>query len=319
MEIIEDVGDKKNNERIEKALKKFGYAPEHLLNWFRIYSNEKEKRYFAFWPDGTALFLNKDGKEWVIFSEPIAPADLGGKRVAEFAKFALKDPKIKKVWVEAETKTQERILKNLPENLRANNPSYSLVWPIMNLEKFDPSLPGKHFKSLRNAKNKFYKEHKVAIVDAKKMDKELLHDVVRRWAENRKHRDRAYTQEYHSIIDSGFNSAQTARAMIVDGKVVGFNAGWPMPNLKRWSENMGVKYNPKDKRFYAALGILDYSAQDLGLALYLEDFDWMKNAGYKTADMAGVEEGGPLNFKKQFLPESYYKTSVFSIVRKEKA
>ncbi|TSC91773.1 MAG: hypothetical protein CEN90_237 [Parcubacteria group bacterium Licking1014_17] len=301
MELVEDDGSKEITGRAQSSIAKFGYAPEHNLEWFHIYSSPKEKRYFAFWPGGEMLFLTRRKKEWCTFSEPIAPILDGGRKIIDFCGEVFKSPETEKFWTEVSETVRRQILQLMPKNLRARPIAYTLVWPIMNMDKFDPALPGSHFKSIRNAKSKFYREHKVEILDISKTPKEELYRIVDEWKKHRKYGDRAYAHEYHSIIDANFRCAKTARAMIVGGRVVGFNAGWPIPN---------------STDFYAAIGIHDYSVHDLGLMLYLEDLEWLKKAGYKTVDMGGVEKGSPLDFKKQFLPARYYKTFVFSIGRK---
>ncbi len=172
----------------------------------------------------------------------------------------------------------------------------------MNMKKYDPLLPGKHFKSIRNAKNKFYNEHKISIENTINVPEESLYKIVNGWRSKREHGDHAYYYRYQLMIKRGFWGMKTARVLIADGIPVGFNAGWEISN--------------RPKEFYAAVGIHDYSLRDLGLILYLEDLEWIKNNGYKAANMGGIEEGGGLDFKNQFLPESSYKTYTFSIVKR---
>lgn len=91
------------------------------------------------------------------------------------------------------------------------------------------------------------------------------------------------------------------RVLIVDGRVVGLNAGWKIPN---------------SARFYGAIGLHDYSLPDLGAILYLEDLIWMKEQGYKEADTGGSDTT-LLKFKSQFgRAASQYKTHIFSITKK---
>lgn len=288
-------------EKIELSIRQYGYAPEHNIDHFLSTSESRQKPIFISWPDGTGLMTHKEKKEWYTFSEPVAPPNLRAKRVIEFTQFILDKPSIKKVVIESRVETRKEILDTLPPTLKALSINYTLNWPIMNMEKFNPQLPGSHFKSLRNAKNKFYRDYKVEIKEATDVPKKELHEVVEIWIKKRTHRDMPHSQIFHNMIDSKFIGCQSARAIMANGKSVGFNAGWPIPN---------------SDQYYGAVGIFDYTIKDLGALLYLEDLEWIKNAGYKTADMGGVEKGGPLNFKNQFLPESWYKTFIFSIVKK---
>lgn len=305
MILIEDIEN--NHSQIQKAIDKFGFAPEHNFGWFRAYTGCNQKPVAVVWPDGEMVLAYKTNKDWYTFSEPLAEEGNRGQKVIELAGFVFKTyPGVEKIVTEAREDTRQQIIDSLPSNLKTTDDSeddYILTWPVMNMDKFDPTLPGSHFKSLRNAKSKFYRDHKVEIKNISDVDKQDLIGVVDCWVPIAKKREGDFVHEepFYNIIESGFRGLSAARVMIVDGQVVGFNAGWKMPN---------------SEIFYAAVGIHDYSIQDLGLMLYLEDLEWIKATGYKVADMGGVEEGNPLNFKNQFLPESWYKTYVFSIIKK---
>jgi hypothetical protein len=108
------------------------------------------------------------------------------------------------------------------------------------------------------------------------------------------------TGVYHHAIDGNFEGMDEARVFMVDGSAAGINAGWMIPN---------------SDRFYGAVGVHDYSVDDLGAALYLEDLVWLKGHGYHEADMGGSEKS-LLAFKNKFSPESFYKNDVFSVVKK---
>jgi hypothetical protein len=110
----------------------------------------------------------------------------------------------------------------------------------------------------------------------------------------------AMTGVYKQIIDGKFEGTDEARIFMVDGKPVGFNAGWMMPNRDR---------------FYGAVGIHDYSIDDLGTMLYLEDLVWLKERGYNEVDMGGSEKSA-IPFKNKFGPREWYKSSIFSVRRR---
>lgn len=293
---------------VEMAIDKFGFAPEHNLEWFIAYADHKQKPVVAMWPNGEAVLVYQEEKAWYTFSEPLAPVADRGRRVTELADLIFKTyPHVEKVITEAREDTRQQIINSLSDELRMIEDSddcYILTWPVMNMQKFDPLLPGGHFKSLRNAKSKFYRDHKVEIKNISDISKQDLKNLVDRWvpiATLKTEAEFMHPEPYYNIIEMDFSGITTARAMIVDDLIVGLNGGWEIPN---------------SDAFYAAIGIHDYSAPDLGLMLYLEDLEWLKANGYKTVDMGGVEEGNPLNFKNQFLPESWYKTYVFSIIKK---
>lgn len=297
MEFIFDITAAR--ERIEKSINAFGYAPEHKYEHYVMSLEDDEKGTFVVWDDATALLTHEKNGEWFVFSEPIAPQALAASRMIEFVQKAFEDSAIKKIWFELQTKTRKDFLRTLPNTFRANPINYTLIWPVMNMNSFDPALPGGHWKSMRNARNKLYREHAVEIREASQVSKNELHDIIDTWVKARKAGDRAYPHMYHHMIDHSFPGVTSARAMIVDGTARGINAGWA---------------TQKAGEYYGAVGIHDYSIPDLGQMLFLEDMTWIKNAGFETADMAGGEKKLTY-YKNQFLPEFSYKTFVFSVVR----
>jgi len=81
--------------------------------------------------------------------------------------------------------------------------------------------------------------------------------IVNRWKKHRTPKDRVYASAYIDLVKEGFPSAKSTRVIYVDGKPVAFNAGWEVPNVQG--------------RYYAAIGIHDYSNEALGEMMNLED------------------------------------------------
>jgi len=171
---------------------------------------------------------------------------------------------------------------------------------VVDMISWNPDLPGRHFKELRNALSKFNREHQVKVIPTSELDKKDLHDVVDRWFVSRdKDGIVVLPGRYHNMINNNFGGTESSRVMLVDDKSVGFNAGWETPNnSSEWS---------------ASIGIHDYSVHDLGVALMYEDLVWIKNAGYKTCDLEGSDPQA-LRFKTQFFNEfKTYKTYTFYV------
>ncbi|TSC78511.1 MAG: hypothetical protein G01um101433_176 [Parcubacteria group bacterium Gr01-1014_33] len=298
MEFIEDTVA--NRPLLEESVSSFGYAPEHNIDWYEYGAKQDQKTVFVRWQDGTGLLTYKGKNVWHIFSEPLAPPGKRGKRIVEFCLHVVSKLLAKKVVVEVSASTRQEVRGLLPDSLRACAVNYILVWPVMNMENFDVALPGGHWKSIRNARNQFYREHQVRIDDAANIDKEMLHAIVDAWSGKRRQHDRSHPYPYHNLINAHFRGTKSTRCLIVDGRPVGFNAGWEIPN----------SYG-----YYGGVGTHDYSIKDFGVMLYLEDLEWIKLMGWKTAEMGGSYKDA-IHFKNQFLPESWYKDYSFSIVRK---
>jgi len=289
---------------LKDSLARFGHFAEHNLNWFvsSAAAFDDSVPVAAYWPDGRALLCFKASDKYYVFSEPVMPEEEKAERTTAFLEKVLHPP-FKKVVFELETEARRSLLKKLPNTLRAVRINYTFTCPVMDMDRFDPTLPGKHWKSMRKARNTFYAEHDVKVVDAKTVDPKELYALLDRWAKERAARDTVYTENFRGLIASSFEGTTSARAFIVDGKVCGLNAGWEVPNRDI---------------YYGAVGLCDYSFPDLGTLLYLEDMEWTKKSGYHTVDMGGCSDKPSLAFKNKFQPASWYKTFVFSVVRREK-
>ncbi|MEK7576928.1 MAG: GNAT family N-acetyltransferase [Patescibacteria group bacterium] len=283
-----------------EAIRRYGYAPEHNVDWFLCATEIGAEAVFVDWPDMSGLLTHKKYPDFFIFSEPVIPEDLAPQHLVECIEYVFQDLEIKKIWFELRTPIRKRLLAALPQTVRANSINYALTWPVMNMDAFDPNLPGKHFKSIRNAKNAFYRDHKVEVIDARICDKAELHSLIDAWKKARRASDRAYPHTFHNLADTSFKGMDEARVIVVDGRVRGINAGWMISN---------------SDIYYGSVGLHDYSEKDLGLMIYLEDLMWLKSKKYHKVDMGGGEKALTV-FKNQFLPESWYKTFVFSIVRR---
>ena len=288
--------------RIEKAIEKYGYAPEHNFWWYQCQAEKKSKNVYAESKGGTGLLTieEKDKNKCYVFSSPMAPPNQRVEIIVEYLNLVFRSKKIQKVIFELEETLHKELLKALPKNIKAHKINYTLTWPVYELKDFDASLSGNRWKSLRKTKNKFYQNHNVAVLPAKEYEnKKALHSIIDGWRKARSANDRAHFLPFHNLINQNFKATTEARIFIVDGKACGMNAGWLIPN---------------SNRFYGAMGIHDYSLPGLGDVLYLEDLAWLKARGYKEADMGGGEKA-LTEFKAKFHPKSYYKTHIFSVVK----
>lgn len=284
----------------KKAVRKYGHAPEHNVFWYEYEAHPDQKPIFVSWSDGSGLMTYKEKNAWYVFSEPFCAHEKKISALIQFITHALKEEDIKKVVVELTAETRKLLRQALPETFRDVSINYTLTWPVFNMTDFNPTLPGGSFKRLRNIRNKFYRIHHVDVRDARTVPKIDLHNIVEKWKKMRGGTDGTYDHRYRNLIENNFAGTQTARAIFVDGKAVAVNAGWPIAN------RLG--------HYYAGVGIHDYSVPSIGEIANLEDLEWIKNAGYQTADFGGGEKA-LTNFKMQFHPSSLYKTFVFSIAR----
>lgn len=288
-------------DRIQACINKYGWTSDHNLDWFSVCTTADEGRpAFAEFDDGSGILFHIYNDNWQIWSDPLCDRNQGADKITEFAEFGLKYGAAK-IWCNYVSDSIYPLLAERKE-LSLDKIDYSLDWPVLDMEQFDLSLPGHRFKDIRNAQNKFNREHKMEVVSYNKDHGDSLHKIVNDWKALLKEEDKyIYDLWYHNVIDNNFRGFKTARILTVDGKPVGFNAGYEVIN------------NPN--RFAGVVGIHDYSVKDIGLILWLEDLAWIKNAGYKELDMQG-SEGGGLKFKMQFGPKIERRTDNFSIYKK---
>lgn len=294
-------GIEAERDRIEVCIKKFGWTSDHNLDWWTcgIIASDGVPVFVEF-DDGAGLLVHKYPDKWRIWSDPLCDTNIAVDKIREFSEFILGGD-IKEVWCDD---VSDKIYPELKKTagLKLNEIDYSLLWPVMDIVNYDPTLSGGHFKDIRNAKNKFYREHGVSVVEAGRVDKKELNRIVDDWKKlcSESEKGDVYDLRYRLIIDRDFRGFNTARVILVDGQSVGFNAGYEVPN--------------KPGRFTGVIGIHDYSVKELGLMMYLEDIEWMKNASYKFYDMQGSGDDGGLKFKMQFGAVIERKTDTFSIL-----
>ena len=296
---------KKNKGVIERAIRKYGHCAEHNYYHYQYYECPKEKNIFFKLENGKGILSSHDEKNgiWNLFPSGIlAPEEERFDILTELLNNALKKKKVQKLCVEVNEDFRREILKKLKNSsmYRACSSPFILYWPLYNISRFNSKLKGKEWKKLRNVRNRFYKQHKVKVVDTNKIPKEELKRIVDSWLKRRNAHDRVERHYYANLIDNNLKGLDTAKTLIVDGKPCSITAGWKMPN---------------SNNYYSSIGILNYSHDGLGEVTNIEDLKELKKRGYEYADFGGSDKA-LLYFKNKFRPEKIYKTYLFSIVKR---
>ena len=295
-----------------EAIQKYGYAPEHNLDWYLFCGGEyetsrptavkKEINIFARLRNGCGLLTKKDkGDIYSVFSEPLAPPKQRGIVLKEYIAYVFKQLGAKKVVLDLRAETRKQLIPLLPVYARALKPStaYSLTYPVLNLAAFDFSLSGRTNKLLRHTKHKFFREHAVEIIDARTMHPRNLFPIVDKWKRLRRAGGRAACERYYNLIASRFRGAERARVFVVDDHPVGLWAGWPIPN---------------SSFYYLGVVLHNYAVPSVGVLLYLDALADLRGSAYTHVDLGGGDKR-ITDFKNQFHPETHYATYSFSIVR----
>lgn len=296
MQIFKDL--EAEYERAASSIQKYGWTSDHNLDWFIDATEIDKKPAFIEFEENAGLLIHFNDNSYSIWSDPLCPRNQCADLISFFSKEILE--KSKEIWC---TDVSEGIRAKLLENGRFHigEVYYSLFWPVLNMEKYNPELLGGNFKEIRNAKNKFYREHRVEVLAADGIEKSKLHKIVEDWKKELERRNETdiYDLKYHLAVENNFKGFKTARVLVVDGMPVGINAGYEVPN--------------QPGRFAGIIGIHNYSASDLGSMLWLEDLDWVKNIGYIEFDMQGSEDDGGLKLKLRMGAVIERKTETFCI------
>jgi len=299
LKYIEDVD--KNRELIERCIKRHAFSPEHTFAYLKYYKAEGGKSNFASFEDDMGAFLiDYEDEIWMI-NEPLAPKDKQADIVLEILDHVFSYEDVTKITVEFQNDLRKEVIKRLKEKniYYARRTTDLLTWPIFNMKTWDASLSGKHWKKIRNYLNKFKRDYKIEIKEASEVPKEELLELLKTWVKCRTPKDRAFDELFINYINDGFSAFEMTRVILLNNKPVALSGGWKIPN---------------SKNYYSSVGIYDYSIDRIGEFANIDDLQELKKRGFDYVDFGG---GGDslTNFKKKFLPESFYQTHIFAIAR----
>ena len=295
----------KHQEKIKKAIKKYGFFAEHNYLHYLHSQTEWNKNIFFDYGNGKILLTqyDKDNDIWSLFPNSIFSQENERLEILlDAINYILKKQKAKKFVVEISEDLRNGILSRfkIKNSFRACNGTYILYWPIYDMKLWDSKLKGNKWKKLRNMKNRFYRNNKVSVRDSKDVHQEDLKKILLNWLKKRDSNDRVDKDYFIKLIDNNFKGVDMAKTMYVNGKPATITAGWKIPN---------------ENNYYSAIGVLDYSYPELGEITNMDDLNRLKKKGYDYVDFGGSDKV-LLNFKKKFKPQKIYKTYIFSIVRR---
>ncbi|MCX6815834.1 MAG: phosphatidylglycerol lysyltransferase domain-containing protein [Candidatus Aenigmarchaeota archaeon] len=292
MEVLENV----KNDTVKKIIETQGHQAEHNFYHYLNVGAMYDACVFPVFEEKYGIMGFKDKDNYWCYTDPLAPEEKSLKFFMEFVKWAFSQD-AKKVRAEINEKLWKDVVSSL-QDFRAIKPSFIYFWPVYDLKKW--SLSGIPMKKLRNRKNAFEKNHKIEILGKENIAKGEIIKIIEKWKKARKGPDVAHVENYISAVENNFSGYDSVRFIAIDGTVHGVNGGWKIPN---------------SNNFYSQLGLHDYSVEDIGEYLYIEDLTFLKNAGFDFADFGGSGKD-LLAFKRKFLPTFVYKTIEFSILPK---
>lgn len=299
MKIIKDVI--RYSQEIQACIFACGHLAQHQYYLFLNYNREGEAHIFFDAGDNRGVMAYQKKDNWRILTDPIAPPAEKKKILLEVIGWIFKNSRAKKIILEDITEDlKKEIGAAAKQNTwRALRPSYSLIWPIIDLTNWTGQ--GGDYKRIRNAWHKFFRDNKVEFKDAKKINAKDLNQLILKWKAQRQDNDRVHLSPYLKFAANNFRDFDVVRLMVIRGKPISVAAGWTTPNS-------GGSY-------YSCVGIYDYDYKNIGEAAYWDEMIKLKELNYKKIDLGGSERG-LLAFKMKFHPASSYITYTFSILLK---
>ena len=170
--------------------------------------------------------------------------------------------------------------------------------PIYSLKSWNPEMPGKRWKKLRNLRNKLYSEHKVEFIPCQNISKDELKRILSSWKSKRNSADGLWQEQfYDNVLENSFEGIENARSLVIDSIPCTISGGWKVPG---------------SNDYYSALGLLNYNFEGIGEASIMEEFKLLKGIGYDYVNF-GQSEKSLLDFKKKFYPEKLDEEVLFSV------
>ncbi len=302
MEIISDIIA--HEAVIKRIITIQAYCPEHNYYCYLYNTEHADKNYFFRFSEDEGILARHDekAKEWYIFVGILAREENRVSYLLQFLDYIFKNG-AKKVFVEFDTAFRKSLLKTFKTNpiYRCVRINYTLTWPVFDMHKWDgEGMLGKDWKDMRYYWNKYFRNHKVEFRTAAECDKEEMKQVILEWTKQRTTGDETHNEYFLRVVDGGFEGFDHTRIMIVNGKIVAITAGFKMPNKNY---------------YYSSIGVYTREFDRTGEIANMDDLFFLKKQGYDFVDFGGGEKT-LTEFKKKFKPTYYYKTHVFSIVKK---
>ncbi len=271
MEIVTDV--EKNEKIIQAAIQKYGHLAQHNCHLYLNYNRKGEEHIFFDAGNSRGVMAYQKKDNWRILTDPIAPFAEKKKILLEVVDWIFKNSRAKKIILEDITEDfKKEIFAAAKQNTwRAVRPSYSLIWPVIDLKNWTGQ--GGHYKRIRNAWHKFFRDNKVEFKDAKKINAKDLNQLILKWKAQRQDNDRVHLSPYLKFAANSFQDFDVVRLMTVQGKPISIAAGWAIPN--------------SDGAYYSCVGIYDYDYRNIGEAAYCDEMLELKKLGYKKIDLGG--------------------------------
>ncbi|MBN1792278.1 hypothetical protein JW826_01180 [Candidatus Woesearchaeota archaeon] len=298
-----------NEEFIRGYIQRLGFMPEHKFEYFKCLTDEGTPT-FLYDEDvgfGVMCFFSKEGKSRIVTSlvEPLAPKEKMIEALERFIKFCVEEKGMDKVILETRYEVKLGLAKRLKEEGKGYEvlkERYSMTWPVFIMKNFDENLSGGKWKKIRYFKNKFFKDHDAKVDDFKDEDKEVLKELVMDWVKKRTASDHAAYKRYINMIESSFKGFDMVKVIKVKDKPVSVFGGWKtvMPGM-----------------YYSCVGIYDYDYENIGEVSNVIDLSLIKQLGVEKTDLGGGEEA-LTNFKKKFFPDEFYRTDVYTVLRRDK-
>ena len=302
MDLISDVEN--SRKEIEECINHNGFAPEHNYGYYQWLEESGRENIFLKFPNKSGILgqYNEKLNAWNFISMPIAKEEDRLMMIVKSLDYLFEKKRAKKVSLELTLEFKKKLGLALKDfKLRVGGNNYIYHWPVFDMKKWDGhELKGKKWKKIRNIKNRFHRENKVVVKDARDIQDEKLRQIVNDWIRKRNGIDRPLFLRYFNMIKYKFDGVDFARTLVVNNEPCSITAGWRIPN---------------SNDYYSGIGIYNYKFKEIGEIANLDDLIFLKKKKFGKVDFGGSSKN-LLQFKKKFFPSFIYKTYSFPVLGK---
>jgi hypothetical protein len=175
MKIIRSITEAEND--IKSAISKNGHLAQHNYNLYLNYGREGEENVYFHFDRNRGVLGYRKKDIWKILAEPVAPQNEKKDILVQTIDWIFAQ-KAKKIIMEDFSEELRKDLSSISKNKkwRLCKPSYSLIWPVVDLENWTGG--GGDWKRLRNLYNKFFKDNKVEFKNQRNVKVENLKKLI---------------------------------------------------------------------------------------------------------------------------------------------
>jgi len=296
MELLKDIT--LIRDKIEASINKYGYGVEHnFYNLKYLNGSSALSAFFLYGHDQGVMCLQSQGI-WELLPGILAREEEKFNILTHFIDYIFQNEGANEIYLILPKHIHAELIKL--QRYTVNEIIETFYLPIFDLKGWDPNLPGKGWKDMRNTWNKFHRHHSVSFVPVSQIPAEQLQAIVAAWMRKRSSPAHLWQpQFYQNVIDGSFEGIMNTYSLVVDGIPSTICGGWMIPH---------------SNDYYSLLGLTNYQFDNVGEIAILYEMNLLKQKGYDAVNF-GQSDELLLNYKKKFKPCSIDTECLFTVAK----